>query len=51
MIFWNGHARPATHTQGASTPTTSSRTPLTTLPGPCVVGRLVAARTLAGGDI
>lgn len=27
MIFCNGHARPATHTHGASTPTTSSRTP------------------------
>jgi hypothetical protein len=34
MIFRNGHARLATHAQGASTPTTSTRTPAATLPGP-----------------
>jgi len=34
MISRIGHARPAAPSKGASTPTTSSRTRITTLPAP-----------------
>ena len=55
MIFRTGHARPATSSTGVSTPTTSTRTPHTTLPGPCllpsVVGLYRARDELAAGFV